>query len=310
MKKYSYLVIFLSLLLSICYAKFIEVDEMRFFDYNNFSKEQFSLLNEADKKKFLICQDLFKKNYSSNKRLSSATKIPKLIHFIWLGPRDFPESSIKNLISWKNLHPNWQIYFWTDSLMRDIPIPGVEKKIISDIDLKELKKHFDSSNNYGKKSDILRYQILEDYGGIYVDHDVYCYQKFDNVVYKYDFFCGMQPIIRNEINDSSIIPCNCLIGAIPLHPIIQQTIKNVDFLINEQLKTQLYVENYSTVITSTFAAFYDAIFEHSETNQLTNIVFPSCFFFPFSTVKNLDTLNFYKKNDLIKCNHSFQGTWL
>ena len=36
------------------------------------------------------------------------------------------------------------------------------------------KKAFLSAHNYGMKSDILRYEILHTYGGVYIDTDYEC----------------------------------------------------------------------------------------------------------------------------------------
>lgn len=42
-----------------------------------------------------------------------------------------------------------------------------------------MQKAFDAAKNYGEKSDILRYEILFVYGGVYADVDVECLQPFD-----------------------------------------------------------------------------------------------------------------------------------
>lgn len=44
-----------------------------------------------------------------------------------------------------------------------------------------IQKAFDAATNFGEKSDILRYEILEKHGGVYADVDVACVQAFDSL---------------------------------------------------------------------------------------------------------------------------------
>ena len=63
---------------------------------------------------------------------TSIHTVPKIIHFIWIGPRAFPKNSIDNLKSWKQYHPHWKFYFWTDSKDRPLPMSGMERRLIQE----------------------------------------------------------------------------------------------------------------------------------------------------------------------------------
>ena len=71
---------------------------------------------------------------------------------------------------------------------------------------------------YGKKNkpalqaDILRYYVLNKYGGIYIDADFICYESFGHIIKK-PFFC-VSP------NTMAYWACNGLFGCEPNNPIL------------------------------------------------------------------------------------------
>jgi mannosyltransferase OCH1-like enzyme len=89
--------------------------------------------------------------------------IPRIIHQIWLGPLTPPS---KALDSWKKKHPNWEYRLWTED-----NLPNLKNQ-----------HAFDVSDNYPQKADILRYELLEQFGGVYVDADVHCIKPVDRSV--------------------------------------------------------------------------------------------------------------------------------
>ena len=147
--------------------------------------------------------------------------IPKTLHFIWLGPKPFPQESVKNLRGWIDLHPGWRVKFWTDQ-ERDLPDSLVEQSFFSDFPLKDLKECYYHSDNFGERSEVLRYAILLDEGGVYVDHDVECLKPIDPLQSSHDFFCGMEPF-SSSVLSSSVNPSPHLIGAVSGHPILEAT---------------------------------------------------------------------------------------
>lgn len=83
--------------------------------------------------------------------------IPKIIHQVWLGPKDPPYIFID---TWKLFCKK---YKWKHILWRE-----------NDIDNLKLKNRnlYDSAKSYQQKSDIARYEILYKFGGIYLDSDM------------------------------------------------------------------------------------------------------------------------------------------
>ena len=126
----------------------------------------------------------------AQKREQPAGAIPKTLHFIWLGPKSFPEASIANVKGWVDRHPGWKIKFWTD-LGHAAPGRSDGSQCFRRFPLQELKEQYYCSDNFGERSEILRYAVFCNEGGIYVDHDMQCVQSLDPLQETHDFFCGL-----------------------------------------------------------------------------------------------------------------------
>jgi mannosyltransferase OCH1-like enzyme len=87
--------------------------------------------------------------------------IPKIIHQIWIGPNKCPDMWIDTFrIDYIKKNPEYEYILWNEDninpLFQDFPI----YRIIYDLEY-----------TYNGKSDLLRYLILYNYGGIYLDSD-------------------------------------------------------------------------------------------------------------------------------------------
>ncbi|HNA61859.1 MAG TPA: glycosyltransferase, partial [Rhabdochlamydiaceae bacterium] len=91
-----------------------------------------------------------------------------------------------------------------------------------DLQFIKLYDCYKKSDNYAEKSDLLRYEILYQEGGIYVDHDVKCFQSFDSLNRAYDFYCGMELPYKTALS-SCVLPTNNLIGSRPGHEILKRS---------------------------------------------------------------------------------------
>ena len=120
--------------------------------------------------------DLSKKLYESsmsrldcNSPISSISNdtIPQVIHFIWLGGK-LPYIYNFCIQSWARHHPDWEIILWDDEKIRSL-------NMIND-------RLFNTLDNFGAKVDVLLLEILNQFGGIYVDIDFFCLKPFDNYV--------------------------------------------------------------------------------------------------------------------------------
>ena len=225
--------------------------------------------------------DQFKEIYDKNKELEvlKGVKVPKVVHFIWLGPNSFPKGSVKNVRSWVEHHPQWTFKLWTDR-RRPLPHPQMELNLVRDFTFTTLKSHFYQSDNYAEKSDILRYEILHQEGGLYVDHDVECFKAFDPFHHNFDLYCGLEPP-HQPVLSSSISICNNIIGVRPGHPVMEATINQVKSRWEEVSSAYPGSDKDSIVYRvaqRTFIAFENGVKEAAVRGGNRDIVFPSAYF--------------------------------
>lgn len=244
----------------------------------------------------------FKKIYETNiGRLSVKSQmahIPKVIHFVWIGPKPFPRESIDNVRSWIARHPDWTFKFWTDR-ERPLPHPKMHKALIQDLKFSKLYECYKKSDNYGEKSDLLRYEILNLEGGIYVDHDVKCIKSFEPLNQAYDLYCGMEMPYKTALS-SSVLPTNNIVGARPGHPIIKQC---MDWLSAnwDRIEDEYPGKDRDSVITRvshrTFFAFADAVRTLANKEGNYDIALPTFYF------------NSPDDEHAIFSRHLYNGTW-
>lgn len=173
--------------------------------------------------------------------------IPKKIHQIWLG-NTIPTPYYKYMDSWAKYHPDWEYRLWTDNNIKDIDITSREV--------------FEQAKNPAMRSDILRYEILKKYGGLYVDTDFECLKPFDDLLYL-NFFTGIS-------YDSSLQLYNGLIASIPGHPILEDCVK-----VNE-----VYLGNKgSRIISITGAYHFTRCFLRNVISR--TVAFPMEYFYPY-----------------------------
>ncbi len=146
---------------------------------------------------------LYDKNHFAEKSVQGKPVIPKVVHYIWLGPNKPPAVFEESQKSVAKYLPDWECKIWTD---KDVPGLRIHNK-----------KYYDLSKNYGEKADILRYEILFKYGGMYLDVDFILLKSLD-VLLQYDLWASIQPIdCRGDI-------ANGIIASIPGHPILRDCI--------------------------------------------------------------------------------------
>lgn len=192
-------------------------------------------------------------NYQKRSCLADGYTIPKFIHLIWLGS-PLPERCKAIVSSWEKYHPDWTVKVWTDA-------DAASFRLTNQI-------AFDRAQNYGEKSDILRYEILYRIGGLYVDTDFECLQSFDDLHKSCEFYTG----IGQSINPQLWIG---LIGSRPGHPILKATIDNLRMGPGDQ--------DFERIMNDTGAYLFTRMFFEIAPNcpHGTIIPFPVTYFYPF-----------------------------
>jgi hypothetical protein len=240
----------------------------------------------------------FKTLYDQHEHLLSekveGNKIPKVVHFIWLGPRSFPPESVENVRTWMAQNPDWSFKFWTDR-ERDPPCHGMERIVLKEYPFPFLKRCYEASENWGEKSDILRYEILFNEGGVYVDHDANCLAPFEKLHAGFDFYGGLETP-HPPFAGLNLTMGNGVIGSRPGHPISKRVIDLIGLRWDELAHKYPAKDGYSRtqiVIERTYIALTDAIQETVNLAGNTDIVLPAAYFFAKKGVKPLYSQHFF-----------------
>ena len=97
--------------------------------------------------------------------------IPKIIHQIWVG--DQSKRPVEMMETWKEKNPTWDYRFWSEENM-----PKLRNQA-----------QFDAMNELAGKADILRYELLYNYGGFFIDADSICVNSLDDFFVENEAFC-------------------------------------------------------------------------------------------------------------------------
>jgi mannosyltransferase OCH1-like enzyme len=94
----------------------------------------------------------------------------KIIHQVWINDtfygktkKDIPEKWLKGPEMWKKYHPDWEYILWTDDKSRQL----IQEKHPEYLDI------YDNMEYLIQRADMIRYFILYDFGGMYIDLDMY-----------------------------------------------------------------------------------------------------------------------------------------
>lgn len=143
--------------------------------------------------------------------------IPKIIHQTWKDTRIPPEFEVW-IKSWLEKHPDWEYWLWTDESAREL----IKNKYSHLLDM------FDGYTEPIRRADALRYIVLYEYGGVYVDMDIEALSSINPLTLKYSCFIGQEPY-EHPIIDTNFeqLLINALIGCRKGHPFMKLLVDNL-----------------------------------------------------------------------------------
>lgn len=129
------------------------------------------------------------------------TRFPKIIHGIWIGPHRRPE---KFMATWRDMNPTWEYRLWTNE-------KGWRNQ-----------SQIDRMAQFCGKADIMRYEILHEHGGIFVDADSECVRPLDEVFTSHECWACYE----NENVRQGLI-ANGYLGSVPKSPFMKDVLEAV-----------------------------------------------------------------------------------
>jgi len=103
-----------------------------------------------------------------------AQLIPKVLHRVWVGPNPLPETARGWADSWRKHHPGWEMELWTDE-----NLPG---QLNHDV--------YERTAKFCQRADILKHEVLCQFGGVYVDIDFECLKNIEPLLEGVTYFYG------------------------------------------------------------------------------------------------------------------------
>jgi GT2 family glycosyltransferase len=133
------------------------------------------------------------------------TSIPKIIHQLWIGKKQAPT---KLMDTWKDKNPDFTYIRWNEE------------------EIKKRKLNLDCLNKINEieeingKADIIRWEILYEYGGVFLDADSICIEPVDDILMSKICFAGWE----NEEVRPGLIATGTM-GFPPKHPLVKNAIE-------------------------------------------------------------------------------------
>ncbi|MDB6081197.1 MAG: hypothetical protein JWO53_469 [Chlamydiia bacterium] len=239
------------------------------FDYSmgkGTEEYQIALTNSDDLSRYNTFKKVYEENLPSKVLLSQSPKIPKIIHQIWLGPKTPPSYFASFQAKWRKMHPDWEYHLWTDDDLDELNL--------------ELRDLIEASPNYAEKSDILRCELLERFGGVYLDADMDPSHSLDELHLKYDFYAGVEQPHKIATTNNYVWVGISIMASKPNHPIMKRWKEYIRA--RWEMVDATYSSAIERVINHTYFPFSFAVLEKIKEDNLTNMLFPATYFYPYS----------------------------
>jgi mannosyltransferase OCH1-like enzyme len=178
--------------------------------------------------------------------------IPKIIHQIWIGPKPAPTTLMN---TWKEKNPDFEYIYWNE-----------EEFVKRNMKFKCQSK-IDEIEEINGKADILRWEILYKYGGVFLDADSICIEPIDNELLSKKCFAGWE----QEQARPGLIATGTM-GFPPKHPLVKAA---VDWMLkNEVSQLKSHQMAWQTVGPGLLTRMYN-------TGKFSDLhIFPSYTFLP------------------------------
>jgi len=141
--------------------------------------------------------------------------IPKIIHQLWIGSKPAP---ITLMNTWKDKHPDFEYIFWNEEEIKKREFKFKCQDKIDDIE------------EINGKADIMRWEILYKYGGVFLDADSICIEAIDQELMNKKCFAGWE---QEEVRPGLI--ATGTMGFPKKHPLVKGAI---NWILNNEVSQQ------------------------------------------------------------------------
>jgi mannosyltransferase OCH1-like enzyme len=211
--------------------------------------------------------------------------IPKVIHYCWFGGKKKSKLVRDCISSWKKHLPDYQIIEWNET-NSDLTHPFVKEAY--------------ACEKWAFVADYIRFKVIFNYGGVYLDTDMIVLKSLDNLL-STNCFLGAE---NSEYLNAAII------GATPNNDVVKFCLNfydEIEFDNNDLVN--LAIPKILTKAVHAHGTATKSCGEEAVNDSLT--IYPNTFFYPFPYEYRWDVLNFrnYIKDESYTV-HLWIGSWL
>lgn len=183
---------------------------------------------------------------------TTSPTIPRRIHQIWIGPRRPPWQWIDTFrVAFSQTYPAWEYKLWREPEIAELELVN--------------REHYQVESTFYGKADILRYELLHQFGGIYIDADMRWLEKPLDPLRLLAGECGMFAAWENQWDLA-----NSVIGCAPQHPLMRLVVQTL----NATFRT-LRLEQCQAPFVATGPRFLSEV-----VNDLPLTRYPMHYFYP------------------------------
>lgn len=216
-------------------------------------------------KRYMICFELGK---TSKIKPEVVSKIPKKVHFIWVGKKPLIEPYKSCIEGWKKLLVGWDVRVWTN---KDITKENFRNASL----IHRVEKP-------AQKADLMRVEIVQRHGGFYIDADFKPLKSLDEflkiVPTKTTFVCAC------DILDSQV--CNEFFASVPNHKFLNAIVDKFSTYTYNNNRNDRRNIKFKSILTTTGPKFFNTFIDRSQDTVFDT---PRKYFFsfPFKQRSNL-----------------------
>ncbi|QKF94066.1 putative glycosyltransferase sugar-binding protein containing DXd motif [Fadolivirus algeromassiliense] len=208
---------------------------------------------------------------------------PKIIHQIWFQGIDLiPQELLINSKKIFDYHPSYQYIVWDDDKIN---------QYFKDND--KILKTYNKLKHLHQKVDFIRYCLLYELGGIYVDMDVTILQSFDDIINKYnEYECIISTINLNTLESYGLCFNKiCLNNGVIISKPKSEFLLNLINSIHDNTKCKYYDLNKSICINRTTGPLlFTKVFNNYHNKQKIKVLdwsyFEPCILGDLCDIKN------------------------
>ena len=213
--------------------------------------------------------------------------IPKVIHYCWFGRGPKPQSVLDCIASWHKFMPDYQVKEWNEDNF--------------DVSMTKYVEEAYRAGSYAHVSDVARFWILYNFGGVYFDTDIELLRSIDDIVSQGPFM-GLEA--APEAKKRTVNP-GLGIAAPAGHPFYK---KFLDFYDKRHF---IRMDGKSTgTVTKAMSMLMEGL--HFTPTHCENVfliddisIYPSEYFCPYNYYTGV-----LEKTDRTRSIHRYDSTWL